>query len=209
MGVCSSDSSENIFYKNQFRDYKVLFTKEQLTEIFEKYDHDDNETLQLSEIESMIKDMLDAVLHKQISYLSGKANVRPLLKKFKKRIQDAKGNYKRHALRLQNAIDQDRDGKITKPEFTDFILNLQANRREGILGVIAAGDDGSLILTKKQYIKKKKKVVNTFLIEKQIFLFHVSNQYSGDLCYHCSYFFKSSFQDYPSFCMKLMVISGR
>eukprot|EP00471_Norrisiella_sphaerica_P013786 CAMPEP_0184492616 /NCGR_PEP_ID=MMETSP0113_2-20130426/23825_1 /TAXON_ID=91329 /ORGANISM="Norrisiella sphaerica, Strain BC52" /LENGTH=336 /DNA_ID=CAMNT_0026877517 /DNA_START=1 /DNA_END=1011 /DNA_ORIENTATION=- len=101
--------------------------------------------------------MLDVVLEKQIKLLSGKSNLRPLLKKFKKRITKAKENYKANASRLHEELDQDKDGKVSRTEFSDYILALQAHRKEGILGVLAAGDEGTLIYTRARFMAKKQK----------------------------------------------------
>mmetsp|Transcript_4088 Transcript_4088/g.8164 ORF Transcript_4088/g.8164 Transcript_4088/m.8164 type:complete len:261 (-) Transcript_4088:79-861(-) len=158
MGLCSSSTAdENIFKQDEYGDYAVVFSRQQLAEIFDKYDADDNDMLQLTEVECMVKDMLEAVLQIQCRKLSGKPSLRPLLANFKKRLEDALDKYKLHAVRLVNAIDSNKNGKISKKEFFTYIEGLQRTRKEGIIGVLAAGDDGSLIKTHSQYLQKKEK----------------------------------------------------
>eukprot|EP00954_Amorphochlora_amoebiformis_P015367 1205185-Amorphochlora_amoeboformis.AAC.1 len=96
-------------------------------------------------------------LEKNISF-----SLRPLLRKFKKRIQAAKVDYKNQAKRLCDALDTDKNGTVSKAEFFKYIEELQKSRKEGIIGVLAAGDDGSLILTRAQYMKRKKEEGDLF-----------------------------------------------
>lgn len=161
MGLCASADAEhpnsNIFLKEEYSNYKVMFTTEQLNSIFDKYDIDDDKELQLGELEKLVKDMLDGVLQIQIEKLKGRRGLRKLLTKYEQRIQKAKENYKFHAHRLYKHCDKDEDGKVCKKEFINHIESVQKSRREGVIGVIAAGDVGSLIRTHSQFMEKKKK----------------------------------------------------
>eukprot|EP00471_Norrisiella_sphaerica_P012350 CAMPEP_0184500706 /NCGR_PEP_ID=MMETSP0113_2-20130426/45556_1 /TAXON_ID=91329 /ORGANISM="Norrisiella sphaerica, Strain BC52" /LENGTH=56 /DNA_ID=CAMNT_0026889191 /DNA_START=109 /DNA_END=276 /DNA_ORIENTATION=+ len=54
MGICASDANpENIFMQEKYADYKVLFSRRQLDMIFDQYDKDENDLLQLEELERM------------------------------------------------------------------------------------------------------------------------------------------------------------
>jgi len=154
---CSCSSDANIFMNDKYANYMVTFSREQLQDIFKKYDIDSDNLLELDELEKMILDMLDAVLKMQIAQLKGKRSLRPLLRGFERRIRKAKKDFKSNAKRLYKALDADKNGEVNKKEFFDFVERIQKEYKEGVLGMLAAGDDGYLIFTKKQYMAMKEK----------------------------------------------------
>ncbi len=135
---------------------QLVLNDDNLNEIWNKYSADQNNNLCKAEVEMMVKDMLEAVLKIQIRKLSDNSGLKPLLKNYRVRIEKANAEYKVHAERLVSELDENGDGLVQKDEFMAYVKELQTQRKEGILGVIAAGDEGSLIRGHSEYVKKKK-----------------------------------------------------
>jgi hypothetical protein len=158
MGLCSSieNESDNMFMGKAFNDYKVLLSRDDLEKVWNKYDVDSSETMELEEIEKMVQDMLEAVDAKHVKDFKADPRFKKAAASFEVRIGIAKKKYKVHALRLKEDIDTDKDGIIRKKEFVDYVFKIQQTVKEGVLGVIAAGTDGHLMRTHSHYIKEKK-----------------------------------------------------